>query len=294
MNKIAYACISAASLLAAMPANAQTAAAPDASAAPVGDVVVTANRTAQRMDRVGSSIAVLTEEAIEAKQTVAVVDLLASTPGVSFTSNGGMGKATSLNIRGSENQHTVVLIDGVKLNDPSSTQGGFNFGNLMVGSIARIEVLRGAQSTLWGSQAIGGVVNVITAQPKAPLEGSIDAEGGSYSTAMVRAGIGGAGDQLSWRLSASQLQTSGFSAFAAGAEADGYRNLGLSGRLNYAFTDAVSVDLRAPSGPPASSSAVKTSRMGRRGARPVRIRSRTTARMMASKSFMSTAPRPHT
>ncbi|MGV8209162.1 TonB-dependent receptor, partial [Pseudomonas aeruginosa] len=86
-----------------------------------------------------------------------MAELLAQTPSVNYSRNGGPGTATSLRIRGAEGHHTVVLIDGVKLNDPSSTQGGFDFGNLLIGDASRIEVLRGAQSTLWGSQAIGGV-----------------------------------------------------------------------------------------------------------------------------------------
>lgn len=253
MNRIAYASLAAASLLAAFPAVAeitdQQAAAPDvagrAGATAVADVIVTANRSAQPIERVGASVTVLTQAAIEARQTPAVAELLAQTPGVSFTRNGGVGTTTSLRIRGAEGHHTVVLIDGVKLNDPASTQGGFNFGNLLVGDTARIEVLRGAQSTLWGSQAIGGVVNIVTAEPTKALQGSLDAEAGARGTTYFRGGIGGANDRLSWRLAASRYNTDGFSAYAPGTEDDGYSNTGLSGRLNLKITDAVSLDLRS-------------------------------------------------
>jgi len=254
MNRTAFATLAAASLLAAAPAFAvetvdQQAAAPDvagrAGATAVEDVVVTANRSAQPIERVGASVTVLTQAAIDARQTPAVVELLAQTPGVSFTRNGGVGASTGVNIRGAESQHTVVLIDGVKLNDPSSTQGGFNFGNLLIGDTARIEVLRGAQSTLWGSQAIGGVVNIVTAEPTEALQGSLDAEAGARGTTYFRGGIGGANERLSWRLAASRYDTDGFSAFAKGTEDDGYTNTGLSGRLNVKVTDAVSLDLRS-------------------------------------------------
>ncbi|CAM2870048.1 TonB-dependent receptor [Brevundimonas diminuta] len=254
MNRTAFATLAAASLLAAAPAFAvetvdQQAAAPDvagrAGATAVEDVVVTANRSAQPIERVGASVTVLTQAAIEARQTPAMVELLAQTPGVSFTRNGGVGTSTGVNIRGAESQHTVVLIDGVKLNDPSSTQGGFNFGNLLVGDTARIEVLRGAQSTLWGSQAIGGVVNIVTAEPTEALQGSLDAEVGARGTTYFRGGVGGANERLSWRLAASRYDTDGFSAFAKGTEDDGYANTGLSGRLNVKVTDAVSLDLRS-------------------------------------------------
>ncbi len=254
MNRTAFAALAAASLLAAAPAFAaevldQQAAAPDvagrAGATAVEDVVVTANRSAQPIERVGASVTVLTQAAIEARQTPVVAELLAQTPGVSFTRNGGPGTSTGVNIRGAESQHTVVLIDGVKLNDPSSTQGGFNFGNLLVGDTARIEVLRGAQSTLWGSQAIGGVVNIVTAEPTEALQGSLDAEAGARGTTYFRGGVGGANERLSWRLAASRYDTDGFSAFAKGTEGDGYANTGLSGRLNVKVTDAVSLDLRS-------------------------------------------------
>nr|WP_313041144.1 TonB-dependent receptor [Brevundimonas diminuta] len=254
MNRTAFATLAAASLLAAAPAFAvetvdQQAAAPDvagrAGATAVEDVVVTANRSAQPVERVGASVAVLTQAAIEARQTPVVVELLAQTPGVSFTRNGGPGTATTLRIRGAEGHHTVVLIDGVKMNDPSSTQGGSNFGNLLIGDTARIEVLRGAQSTLWGSQAIGGVVNIVTAEPTEALQGSLDAEAGARGTTYFRGGIGGAGERVSWRLAASRYDTDGFSAFAKGTEDDGYTNTGLSGRLNVKVTDAVSLDLRS-------------------------------------------------
>ena len=214
-------------------------------AALLSDVIVTANRSAQAADRVGQAVTVITTGQIQASQTVGVADLLARTPGVSLSSNGGLGSPTSLRIRGAEGDQTVVVIDGVKLNDPSGTGGGYNFGNLLVGDIARIEVLRGAQSTLWGSQAIGGVVNILSAEPTRPFEASIDAEAGSRATRYLRGGIGGATERATWRLAASRYDTDGFSTFAGGAEKDGYENFGLSGRANIRVIEGVSVDLRA-------------------------------------------------
>jgi vitamin B12 transporter len=254
LNRTAFAALAAASLLAAAPSYAaegadQQAAAPDvagrAGATAVEDVVVTANRSAQPIERVGASVTVLTQAAIEARQATAVAELLAQTPSVNYSRNGGPGTVTSLRIRGAEGHHTVVLIDGVKLNDPSSTQGGFDFGNLLVGDAARIEVLRGAQSTLWGSQAIGGVVNIVTTEPTEAFQGSLDAETGARGTTYFRGGVGGANERLSWRLAASRYSTDGYSAYATGTEDDGYDNTGLSGRLNLKITDAVSVDLRS-------------------------------------------------
>ncbi len=211
---------------------------------PIEEIVVSATRSPQALYRVGSSVTILNADIIKATQTTLISDLLSQTPGVNVTRNGGVGSATSLRIRGAETDQTVVIIDGVKLNDPSAVGGGYNFANLLVGDIARIEVLRGAQSTLWGSQAIGGVVSILTATPTKPFEGSADVEGGSRGTASVRAAAGGKAERLTWRLAGSQYTTDGISSFAAGKEKDGYRNTGLSGRTRFDVTDDVSLDAR--------------------------------------------------
>ena len=209
------------------------------------DVVVTANRTAQPIERVGASVTVLTGEAIEQRQATSALELLASTPGVSFTRNGGVGTAAGLYIRGAESHHTVVLVDGVKLNDPALTQGYYNFGNMLTGDAGRIEVLRGAQSTLWGSQAVGGVVNILTREPTKALEGNLSAEAGARGTRYIRGGVGGASERLTWRLGAGRYDTDGLSAFAGASEKDGFGSTSLSGRLNLKLTEALSLDLRS-------------------------------------------------
>jgi vitamin B12 transporter len=211
----------------------------------VSELVVTATRSPQAADRVGQAVTVLDSQAIRSSQAVIVSDLLTRTAGVSFSRNGGTGASTQLRIRGAETDQTVVVVDGVKLNDPSSTGGGYNFANLLVGDIARIEILRGSQSTLWGSQAIGGVVNIVTAEPEGPFEASLQAEAGTDQTGYLRGAVGGAQERLVWRLAASRFVTDGdTSAYAFGSEADGYRNTQLSGRARVDLTDQISADLR--------------------------------------------------
>ena len=212
--------------------------------ASVGELVVTANRNPQAAERVGQSVSVFDHEAIRAAQTVDVSTLLASMPGVSFSRNGGVGGSTSVRIRGAEADQTVVIIDGVKLNDPSTTGGGYNFSNLLAGDIGRIEVLRGAQSTLWGSQAIGGVVNIITREADGPFEVDAAAEGGSMGTTYFRAGAGGKTERLAWRLAAGRYDTDGVSSYRLGQEKDGYENTGVSGRALFTATENLSFDLR--------------------------------------------------
>lgn len=209
------------------------------------ELVVTANRTETRLDQVGVSVSVLDQQAIRQAQSTMATDLLVTTPGVAYSRNGAAGKTTLLNIRGAESEQTVVLIDGVKLNDPSATGGGYNSANLLSGDIARIEILRGAQSALWGSQAIGGVINIITRQPAKSLEADASVEGGSFNSLSARAGVGGKSDRGLWRVGAGYYTTDGVSAYALGRETDGYRNIGLNGRAQIQLGRDVAVEARA-------------------------------------------------
>ena len=216
-------------------------------AADADSIVVTATRAPLTLDEIPSSVAVLDKEAIDRAQDIGVTELLLRTPGISVSRNGGYGTSTSLRIRGAESEHTVTVIDGVKLNDPSSTGGGFNFANLLAGDIDRIEVLRGPQSILWGSQAIGGVINIVTASPEKELEGSFDLEAGSRETVSARAAIGGRTGPLSWRIGGQRFSTDGISSHAkafGGVERDGYRNSNVSGRAELALADDVSAEVR--------------------------------------------------
>ena len=122
------------------------AAAPDNS---LDEVVVVANRAPEPLSKVGNSVTVLDAYDIQQSQAVVASDLLAQTPGITVARNGGPGQPTSVFIRGAESDQTVVVIDGVTLNDPSQPAGGFDFENLLIGDISRIEILRGAQSTLY-------------------------------------------------------------------------------------------------------------------------------------------------
>ena len=226
--------------------------APDAASTEVtgtagSDIVVTATRTPTAIDRVTASVTVLDKAAIDRSQDLGIAELLLRTPGVSLARNGGIGTATSLRIRGAESEHTVVVLDGVKLNDPAAIGGGYNFANLLTGDAARIEVLRGPQSILWGSQAIGGVVNIVTPLAEKPIEGSFDVEAGSRETVSARAALGGKTGPLKWRIGAQTYATDGISAIApsaGGVETDGYRNQNVAGRALLDIVDGVSAEVR--------------------------------------------------
>jgi vitamin B12 transporter len=211
-------------------------------------ILVTATRIATPADEVAASITVLDKPTIDRAQDIGVSELLLRTPGVTLSRNGGYGTSTSLRIRGAESEQTVVVIDGVKLNDPAAASGGYNFANLLVGGTARIEVLRGPQSTLWGSQAIGGVVNIVTALPTRALEASFDVEAGSRETTSARAAVGGKTGPLAWRIAGQTFSTDGISAISprfGGVEPDGYSQRNLSGRAELTVARGVSVDLRS-------------------------------------------------
>jgi vitamin B12 transporter len=211
------------------------------------EVVVTATRTEQSISEVGQAVSVIDADAIRRQQSDTVVDLLRNVPGVSFTRNGGIGTTTSVYIRGAESDQTVALIDGVKLNDPSSPGGGFNFGDLLVGNIARIEVLRGSQSVLWGSQAIGGVVNVKTLDPTDTLSANARAEYGWRGTRQLVGNVSQKFGAVSASVGAGGFETDGISVFdeaLGGRERDGYRNFGANAKVNIALSENVSVDVR--------------------------------------------------
>lgn len=213
-------------------------------AAPDDQIVVAALRTPVERDKVSSSVTVLDEAVIAQAQPVAVTDLLVRTPGISLTRNGGYGTATSLRIRGADSGQSVVVIDGMRLGDASTTDGGYGFSNLLTDDISRIEILRGPQSILWGSNAIGGVIDVTTRRAEKPLEGSFAVEAGSRDTLSARAGVGGTSDAVDWRLSGSTFTTAGISARANGTERDGYSRQSASGSATVRLAPVLSLDLR--------------------------------------------------
>jgi vitamin B12 transporter len=210
-------------------------------------IIVTANRTPQPVERVGQSVTVLDSVELTRRQSQTVADVLRTVPGVSIARNGGIGTSTSVFIRGAESDQTVALIDGVKLNDPSSPGGGFNFGNLLIGNIERIEVLRGPSSVLWGSQAIGGVVNMITRPPTEALAVNGRGEFGFRNTGQLVGNVSGKAGPLSASVGGGWFRTDGISAFSegrGGIEKDGYENFGANANFNLALSDAVSIDAR--------------------------------------------------
>ncbi len=229
--------ISLFALATAAPALAQTSGDSD-------DIVVTASGIEQPRDEVGQAITLIDADTIERRQTVDVVDLLATTPGVRFTRNGSTGSVAGVSLRGAETTQTLVLIDGVKVNDPSGIGDGYDFGHLLTGNIDRIEVLRGSNSVVHGSQAIGGVVSLSTATPAEGFAGGASAEYGYSDTLSAKADMSGTAGAVSGGIGGAYFRTDGISSAAVGAEKDGYKNFAGNARVKVAFSDALSLDLR--------------------------------------------------
>jgi vitamin B12 transporter len=208
------------------------------------DIVVTATGVAQPADEAGQAVTIITRADLDRRQTVSLSDYLATTPGVAVARSGPVGSQTSVRIRGAEAEQTLVLIDGVRVNDPSSPGGAFDFGNLLAGSIARVEVLRGADSVPWGSQAIGGVVNIVTQRPTAGLQARASAELGYADTLNANAAVSGKIGPVSAALTGGLFRSDGISAAADGTERDGYKQAAGSGSIGIALAPGIGIDLR--------------------------------------------------
>jgi vitamin B12 transporter len=131
-------------------------------------LVITATRIATPEVQVASSITVITAEEIAARQARTLPDVLKEVPGLNVVQTGGPGGQTSIFMRGTNSNHTKVLVDGIDVSDPSSPNGAFDFGQFPAEDIERVEILRGPQSGLYGSDAIGGVINIITKSGTGP------------------------------------------------------------------------------------------------------------------------------
>lgn len=200
----------------------------------LGEVVVTANRSETALAEVGSSVTAITREEIEQKQKTLLLDLLRSAPGLDVARSGGAGGTASVYIRGAASEHTLVLMDGVRMNDPSTPGSSCDFANLTTDNIERIEILRGPQSTLYGSDAMGGVINIITRRGKGTPNGFVSAEGGSFSTAREQASFSGGTGPFNLSLGLSRNDSSGISSAAkqyGNHETDGYHATSVSTRI---------------------------------------------------------------
>lgn len=236
---------------------------PQAHAAREEAVVVTATRLPQTADATLASVTVITAEDIQRQQAVSVADVLRGVPGVTISRNGGPGKATSVFLRGAESDHVLVLIDGLRVG--SASLGTFEFADLPVHLIERIEVVRGPRSSLYGSEAIGGVIQIFTRKGGAgvhsdtafPWQWSGGLHGGSDQTAKADLSVAAGRDSVFFNAGVQGLDTQGYNScrpeaatefggcFTDEPDDDAYRNLGASASLGYRFSPGNSVTLHS-------------------------------------------------
>ena len=218
-------------------------------------VVVTASRTEQTQSQVLAASTVIDRAEIERLQPRSLADLLRGTPGVSIANNGGPGKSTSVFLRGTESDHVLVLVDGVKIG--SATSGTAAFQDIPVDQIERIEIVRGPYSSLYGSDALGGVIQIFTRRPQGAFVPNVSVGIGSYDTLRGSVGFAGRGTQGWYSVEASHDQTDGINAcrgkpsprgggcFTYEPDRDGYRNNALSLKGGWRFDEQWDADATA-------------------------------------------------
>jgi vitamin B12 transporter len=227
---------------AALPAAAQTS---------VDEVVVTATRVPTRIEAIGSSVSVIDRQQIENRQYKTVTEALRGVPGLRMVQQGPRGANTSIFMRGSNSNQTLVLLNGQRISNPSTPTGAFNFADLTTDNVERIEVVRGPQSSLFGSDAIGGVINIITRKPGAEgVRGSVRAEAGSLETFDGSAHLNGRQGRVGFDVSLSGVTTEGdtvtpdrFRPAGVSEEDDGYRSIVGSAQVDVDVTDQVTFSL---------------------------------------------------
>jgi vitamin B12 transporter len=219
-------------------------------------VIITATRTPQTADATLASVTVITRQDIERQQARSVQDLLRGVPGVSIANSGGAGKNTAVFMRGTESSHVLVMIDNIKVG--SATSGTTAFENIPVDQIDRIEIVRGPRSSLYGSEAIGGVIHIFTRKgdTSGGFKPSFNFGGGSFGTLEGSVGLSRGWKQGWLNMTASGIGTRGFNACTGSSDAgcfvdtsdpalydrDGYRNVAGSMRAGYRFQNGLEID----------------------------------------------------
>ena len=213
----------------------------------LSEMVVTATRTTQTIDRLSVASTVFTRQDIERLQVHSLPELLKQATGVDMSDSGGAGKNSSVFIRGTSSGHVLVLVDGVRIG--SATLGTAPFSSLPIDQIERVEIVRGSQSSLYGSDAIGGVIQIFTRKGGQKQDNkptiSLSAGGGSYDTAEVNGTVSGKYDKAWYSAGLSHKTTEGIDATADAtkdSDRDGYKNTSFNVRLGYQFTDKLSAE----------------------------------------------------
>ena len=204
----------------------------------VEEVIVSASLLPLEVARSANAITVIDSEQIKSRAALSVSDLLRDVPGLAVSRSGVLGSLTDIRARGAEANHLLVLVDGVEINDPS--QGDqLNWGTLSTTGIERIEIVRGPQSSMRGSDAIAGIINIITASAEKPFSANVYSETGSWSTARNGFSLGHQSETFNVRLDASYVESEGnnIRPLTGSTDRDGYRNTGVNLKAKYQLNE---------------------------------------------------------
>lgn len=207
----------------------------------LGTIVLSPNLTPVDVARTGANVEVVDGRDLQGSDS-SLIGALARVPGVSFSSNGGVGTNTNLRIRGLDNAYIGVRFDGIDVSDPSSTQTAFNFGGYASAGLGRVEILKGSQSAIYGSEAIAGVINITSWRPTANgFSGQGSFELGSFGTRAVGLSFGHKSDRGEVALSLSSMTSDGISARSWDAEEDSFEEKRVTFSARYQVTDNLTI-----------------------------------------------------
>ncbi len=203
-------------------------------------IVVTATRTPTAVKNTGSSVSVITREEIELKQLHSLADALKGVSGLRVAETGGRGSQTSVFARGTNSNHTLIMIDGIEINDPSSPTGAFDFGNFLLDDVESIEIVRGAQSVLYGADAIGAVIHIRTKAGEGPLKARAKLAAGNKSTHHETFSVSGSKDRFNYSLTGGLYESDNDTApnkdrmpSGISRDDDGHQNKVVSSRIGW-------------------------------------------------------------
>ena len=212
-------------------------------AADIPIIVISPGKNPQSYDEVGSSVSVIDSNEIENSSNFFIADIIGNnTTSTNMFQMGGQGTNTGIQLRGLEKRYSTVYIDGVKMSDPASSDNSFYMENIMKNSIERVEILKGTQSSLYGSNAIGGTINIITKKGNEGNNSNFEVETGSNNTRNVYYSVDGTNDKMNYYLGLNRFITGGISAMNHNDENDKYRNEGLTGTIGYKFNENFKIE----------------------------------------------------
>lgn len=209
------------------------------------EIVITSSRIPVPIRQIGMSVSVLDEFDLQAHGNLSLVDVLRQAPAIGSDSNGGLGKISTLRVRGEEGFRTLTILDGMRLQDPSAPQIATSFEHLLSAGISRVEILRGPQGLAYGADA-GGVVNISTRHEREGVHGNVDAQTGAFGTQQLGLTLSGGNSDVDYFLSAADLNSDGYNTRTSDTvlqDDDGYQNTTLHGRLGFTVNEQWRFDL---------------------------------------------------